>query len=652
MHAPRSLTPLSRRLGAGIAAAAVVTAGLACLGTAHAAELADFPQELDFTPTDLAASAEEVYAAGYVGVGTSDTTPFATVDGYVEAVGSGEKVHLGDGTWPSAISVSPDGQTLHVVGTRTDEAFPDNGTSAHRWTIATGTMTVTASESLGIGNVYDVATDASGTYITTSLDDNASVLRLGSALVPVGPAISPSHIGLLPDGESTDVVVAGADFVEDGSEASLRIISDGEVGEKVVLGPVGGSDDSVIGMDVDEVNGLVYLTSFRDVVEGPQEYGLNVIGPDTERYIPIDHPVSSVVVSPDGETVYVAGSGVSAYDVDELDSYSEDDPAPAAYFGDQGFVGLATSDPGGRLYATTEETTYDPETDELLGSVLRVHALEAPGTPTGLQAVTPEWGDGSMLLSWTAPASTGGANAYSLTYRLSLQDQAGGEPITVDDVFGTDHEFTGLVAGRTYSVSVTATNGAFTGTAASTTYTAPAALAVPSAVAVSGKVAVGSRLSVATTGTWPTGTVLAYEWRNGAGSVLGRSSTLTLSPAQVGRRVRVAVTGTLPGFAPGTVTSLESAQVALGTLVSRTPKVTGTAKVGRTLTAVPGSWTSGTRLTYRWTADGKTIARATARTFKPTKAVRGKRIRVVVTGTKTGYRTVARTSGATAKVAR
>lgn len=653
MHVPRAHAPLSRRLGAGIAAAAVVTAGLACLGTAQAAELADFPQALDFTPTDLAASADEVYAVGYVGVDTDEDYDFDTIDGYVEAVGSGTKVHLGDGSWPTAVSVSPDGATLHVIGQLTDEEYPENGTSGRRWTVSTATMTVTDSVSTGFGNLYDVATDASGTYVASSLDDTAAVERLGSGLTPLGSSISPTRLGLLPNGESSDVVVAGADYLEaGGSEATLRIVSGGVVGPKVVLGPDGGADESVTGMDVDEENGLVYVTTFRNVEDGPQEYGLNVIGEDTDLYVPIDYPVSSVAVSPDGGTVYLPGTGVSAYDVDQLASYTEENPAPSAYLGGSGFISLSTIDPSGRIYATLDHDVLDPVTEEPTGEeVIKVHALDAPGAPTALTALTSEWDETTLSATWTAPASAGGASPDSLSYRLSLSDDAGGEAITAES-FLTDHEFTNLLPGHTYTLSVTATNGAFTGAAATTSWTAPSTMATPSAVAVSGKLAVASRLSVTTTGTWPEGTALTYEWRNNAGAVLGRSATLVVSATQVTRRIRVYVTGTLAGFTPATVMSAYSAQVAPGTLVAPTPKVTGTAKVGRTLTAVPGTWTTGTRLTYRWTADGKAISGATARTYKPTRAVVGKRIRVVVTGTKTGYRTVVKTSGVSAKVAR
>jgi len=65
---------------------------------------------------------------------------------------------------------------------------------------------------------------------------------------------------------------------------------------------------------------------------------------------------------------------------------------------------------------------------------------------------------------------------------------------------------------------------------------------------------------------------------------------------------------------------------------------------------VAGVWTRGTRLSYAWYANGKAIKHATAKRLTLTKAQKGKRITVKVTGKQTGYRTVSRTSAKTAKV--
>lgn len=631
-----------RRLAAGLAAAAVATAGLACQGAAVAAP-GTFPQTLAFTPTDLAAGADEVYAVGYVGVDTDGDYQFDQVDGYVEAVGAGTKIALGDGSWPTAASISPDGDTLSVVGSVRSS---DGGYVPTGWTVDTSDLTVTGQASLEVSNVADVASDATGAYLAATGTGGGQVTLPGGTVVGLGPDAQPSRLALLPGASGTDVAVAGVDWQDGGarSVATLRTVHDGTASAPVTLGAEGTPDQWVTGLAVDPVHDLTYVVSGRDVVDGPQEYGLNVIGAGTDLYVPLSSPVFTLGVSPDGGTVYLPGTGVAAYDADALGSYTEEDPAPSAYLGGSGFISIADVAPSGRFYAVQDVETPD-------GSKPQVHALEAPGAPTALTLTPADWDPLVYLASWTAPASAGGADPTSLTYRTTLQDQAGGDPVTFDG-FLTEQELGTVQPGHTYTVSVSATNGVFTSAPVTATLSPAALVGHPSAVSVTGRAAVGTRLAVGSTGSWASGTTLAYAWRTDTGVVVARTSTYVPTPGALGRRLRVEVTGTKAGFAPATVTSALSAKVVAGTLVAPVPAVTGTAKVGRTLTAVTGAWSAGTRLTYRWTANGAVVRGASARTFKPTRAQAGKQVRVVVTGTKAGYTTVVRTSRPTAKVAR
>ncbi len=67
------------------------------------------------------------------------------------------------------------------------------------------------------------------------------------------------------------------------------------------------------------------------------------------------------------------------------------------------------------------------------------------------------------------------------------------------------------------------------------------------------------------------------------------------------------------------------------------PTITGTAAVGQTLTAIPGTWTpADVTLSYQWSADGQPIAGATTATLALTAAQAGKKITVAVTGTASG----------------
>ena len=81
-----------------------------------------------------------------------------------------------------------------------------------------------------------------------------------------------------------------------------------------------------------------------------------------------------------------------------------------------------------------------------------------------------------------------------------------------------------------------------------------------------------------------------------------------------------------------------------GKLTASTPRVTGSAKVGKKLTAVAGSWTKGTRLSYQWLNNGKAIRGAEKSTYVVARADRGDKISVRVTGTLSGYETETRTS--------
>ncbi|MDM4762638.1 hypothetical protein QT381_06425 [Galbitalea sp. SE-J8] len=78
-----------------------------------------------------------------------------------------------------------------------------------------------------------------------------------------------------------------------------------------------------------------------------------------------------------------------------------------------------------------------------------------------------------------------------------------------------------------------------------------------------------------------------------------------------------------------------------------TPKVSGTLRVGRRLTAKVTAWKpAAVTLSYRWSRDGTPIAHATKKAYLLKKADAGHRITLTVTGKKTGYSTIVKTSKA------
>jgi hypothetical protein len=89
----------------------------------------------------------------------------------------------------------------------------------------------------------------------------------------------------------------------------------------------------------------------------------------------------------------------------------------------------------------------------------------------------------------------------------------------------------------------------------------------------------------------------------------------------------------------------ESASAARSFTHAPTPKIVGSILVGSRLKATRGTWTpSGATFTYQWRANGAKISGATKSLFTVTGTQVGKALSVTVSGHKSGYRTVSRTS--------
>lgn len=81
-----------------------------------------------------------------------------------------------------------------------------------------------------------------------------------------------------------------------------------------------------------------------------------------------------------------------------------------------------------------------------------------------------------------------------------------------------------------------------------------------------------------------------------------------------------------------------------------TPKISGTAKVGSRLSASVSGWSpSNAAFTYQWSANGNPVG-TNSRTFTPTPSLYGQKIKVTVTGVRSGWSTVSRTSAASKSV--
>ncbi|MGC3953200.1 MAG: hypothetical protein QM804_02920 [Propionicimonas sp.] len=173
---------------------------------------------------------------------------------------------------------------------------------------------------------------------------------------------------------------------------------------------------------------------------------------------------------------------------------------------------------------------------------------------------------------------------------------------------------------------------------------APVARVNPS---ISGTPTIGKTLT-AKPGSWSVaGLTFRYQWlRNGVAIAGATKTSYVVASADAGKSLQVRVTASKPGLLDGTATS---AAVKAGKALTKTPTptISGTAKVGKTLKAKAGSWKpSKVTLAYQWLRDGQPIAKATKSSYKLTKADAGRKISVRVTGSKSGYVSVAKTSKA------
>lgn len=183
-----------------------------------------------------------------------------------------------------------------------------------------------------------------------------------------------------------------------------------------------------------------------------------------------------------------------------------------------------------------------------------------------------------------------------------------------------------------------------------------ATLALPGIVGatptISGTATVGQTLTAAP-GVWtPASVGFAYQWmRNGVAISGATAPTFALTAADLGAVISVSVTGSSAGYAPVTLTSDPTSTVGSPRVTSAVPTVTGTTRVGKTLTAHAGVWgPAPVSLTYRWSREGVQIAGANRATYELVNRDAGHTLTVTVTGTKRGFASGSVTSAPTSMI--
>jgi hypothetical protein len=148
-------------------------------------------------------------------------------------------------------------------------------------------------------------------------------------------------------------------------------------------------------------------------------------------------------------------------------------------------------------------------------------------------------------------------------------------------------------------------------------------------------------------GDWDSDVSFTYQWlRNGVEIAGATSSNYVLGVTDVGQNLSVNLTGSKEGFVTVTKTSADSLVGAGSFSQTPVPSISGTAAITNSLTAIPGTWDSGSTLTYQWLRDGVAIPGATSSSYTLQASDYLKKISVAVTGSKEGYISETKTSNA------
>jgi hypothetical protein len=248
------------------------------------------------------------------------------------------------------------------------------------------------------------------------------------------------------------------------------------------------------------------------------------------------------------------------------------------------------------------------------------------------------------------PATWSGTQPISFAYQWRRCDSGGANCVNIDTAVSQTYGLTSADVGWTLRVAVTASNsvGSATGVSAQTLVVSalPVAPSNSSPPVISGTAQVGQTLS-ADPGTW-SGTLpisFAYQWRrcDGAGAncidlIPMNGQSYTLTSGDLGATIRLAVTASNSGGSSGAV-SAQTAVVTAAPANTSLPSISGTAQVGQTLTADPGTW-SGTQpisYAYQWQrCDGSgnncsAVTGATTQSYVVSSADSSATLRVVVT---------------------
>jgi hypothetical protein len=166
-----------------------------------------------------------------------------------------------------------------------------------------------------------------------------------------------------------------------------------------------------------------------------------------------------------------------------------------------------------------------------------------------------------------------------------------------------------------------------------------------------GNASPGATLSVSRPPAVPAPDSVSYRWRLDGASIRGANrTTLTVRSEWRGHEITVGATVGKAAYVSEAVTS-PAARVGRAYSASPRPVISGTVRVGSTLTATRGTWSpTPSSFSFQWYADGRPISGATTSKYTLKGSDYKKEITVTARSYRAGYGTVLRRSAATNEV--
>lgn len=290
----------------------------------------------------------------------------------------------------------------------------------------------------------------------------------------------------------------------------------------------------------------------------------------------------------------------------------------------------------GTLAGKLPRTASSIQTEPVMAGVITPGSVQVSGLPVQnqtLTAVTSGWRPSDIQLTYQWFAS-GSPISGATRPTLQLTKKQRGKTITVR-VTGSGPGYKAVPVTSAPTPKVVK-EGQVVGpvTAGTPTITGPASLMV------------GDRLT-AQPGAWlPAPVTTTVQWLRDGVAIPGATTwAYTLTTADVGKSLRVDVTGSRPSFTAARASSASTQPInprRLRTLTA--PTLAGSGLVGTPLTAQAGTWApKGVVTTLTWTRDGKAIPGAKGVSYAVTPADRAHTIGVVVTAKLKGFPTESRT---------